>query len=82
MDKDISKEYKPISMWGYFGYQILFNIPIIGWIILIVFALGGTNNINVRNYARAHFCYLILFAFIIVVISLFIGLDNIIANWK
>lgn len=26
---NISNEYKPITMWGYFGYQILFSIPII-----------------------------------------------------
>ena len=26
--KNIPDEYKPISMWGYFGYEILFSIPI------------------------------------------------------
>lgn len=36
---NIPYEYKPISMWGYFGYQILFAIPCIGWILLLVFAL-------------------------------------------
>ena len=37
----IPDDYKPISMWGYFWYQILFSIPVIGTIILIFKAIGG-----------------------------------------
>lgn len=36
-DKNLPYEYKPISMWGYFGYEILFSIPFIGFILLLVF---------------------------------------------
>lgn len=54
-------DYTPIGMWGYFGYQILFMIPLLGLIFLIVFAFGATRNINLRNYARSFFCiYIIL----------------------
>lgn len=49
-------DYNPIGMWGYFGYSILFGIPILGFIMTLVFALGGTRNINLRNYARSMFC--------------------------
>ena len=59
---NIPMEYQPISMWGYFGYEILFSIPCIGWILLLVFAFGGTRNINVRNFARSYFCLLIIVA--------------------
>ena len=41
--RKIPAEYTPISMWGYFGYQILFSIPLIGWIIVIVFAITAPN---------------------------------------
>lgn len=51
--------YEPISMWGYFGYEILFAIPIIGWIFLIVFALTAENQ-NLRNFARSQFCVFII----------------------
>ncbi len=64
----IPNEYRPISMWGYFGYELLFSIPIIGQIILIVFALGGAANINVRNFARSYFCLFILGLVISIVI--------------
>lgn len=64
------KDYTPISMWGYFGYQLLFSIPIVGLICLCIFAFGGTNKINLRNFARSYFCVLIL---ILVFIFLFSG---------
>jgi hypothetical protein len=56
----IPAEYQPISMWGYFGYEILFSIPCIGFILLCVFAFGGTQNKNLKNFARSYFCFLII----------------------
>lgn len=57
---NIPESYKPISMWGYFGYELLFSIPVIGFIILLVFAFGGSGNVNVKNFARSYFCMFIL----------------------
>lgn len=64
----IPPEYQPISMWGYFGYQILFAIPFIGFIFLIVFACGGKKNVNVKNFARSYFCVLIIWIVIIAIV--------------
>ena len=50
---------KPISMWGYFGYQILFALPVVGWILVLFFAFNSSN-VNVRNFARSYFCILII----------------------
>lgn len=55
-DNNVSAEYQPISMWGYFGYELLFGIPVIGFIMLLVFAFGGTPNKNLKNFARSKFC--------------------------
>ncbi len=52
--------YQPLTMWQYFWYTILFNIPVIDFIVCVVLAVGGGRNINLRNYARSQFCYLIL----------------------
>ncbi len=71
--KNIPDEYKPISMWGYFGYEILFSIPIIGFIFILVFSFGGTNNINLRNFARSYFCVLIILLIIVGFFALFTG---------
>ena len=68
-DNNVPSECKPISMWGYFGYELLFGIPVIGFIILLVFAFGGSGNINVKNFARSKFCYVILLFVIFVVLA-------------
>ena len=53
------EEYKPISPFGYVGYELLFSIPVIGWVIQLVFAIGHKNR-NVKNFARSFYCvYLI-----------------------
>lgn len=65
---NIPDEYKPITMWGYFGYQILFSIPCVGFILLLVFSLGGTQNKNLKNFARSYFCFMILIVIIMLII--------------
>lgn len=71
---DLPNEFKPISMWGYFGYQLLFLIPCVGIILLLVFAFGGTPNVNVKNFARSYFCLLIV---IVVLFFIIFGLSAI-----
>lgn len=66
----LPEKYRPIGAWGYFGYTILFSLPIIGQICLLIFALSGSN-INRRSFARMYFCGFFL-ALIIVVIALII----------
>lgn len=70
---DIPLEYKPISMWGYFGYEILFSIPVVGFILLLVFAFGGTQNINLKNFARSYFCFLIIAVVLLIIIVAIAG---------
>lgn len=66
----IPEEYRPISMWGYFGYEILFYIPVVGFILLIVFSFSA-KNVNLKNFARSHFCMGIIL-FIIGVLICFV----------
>ena len=66
-EEELPEEFKPISMWGYFGYSILFAIPCIGLIVLLVFAFGGAKNVNLRNFARGQLISIVI-AIIIMVI--------------
>jgi len=64
---NVTEEYKPIGAWGYVGYQILFSIPIVGFIVALVFALGGTTNINLKNYSRSYFIWMLLAILLVIV---------------
>lgn len=70
LPNNIPEEYRPISMWGYFGYELLFSIPCVGFILLIVFSVGGTKNINLRNFARSYFCFLVIMVVLVLILSL------------
>lgn len=53
------EQYRPLSPWGYFGYGILFTLPVIGLVFLIIYSFDDSR-INRRNYARSYFCALAL----------------------
>ena len=80
--QNIPDEYKPISMWGYFGYQVLFALPLVGFICLLIFSFGGTRNKNVKNFARSYFCYLIIMIIIIAIVLSVTGIGEAIQSLK
>lgn len=66
--KQLPEKYRPMGAWSYFGYSILFSIPIVGLICLIVSALSS-GNINRRSYARSFFCLYIIWGVIILILA-------------
>ena len=76
-------KYRPIGAWGYLGYSILFNIPLIGFICLIVFALSGSN-VNRRSFARSYFAGWLVVAIILVVafVILYFAMPGMFAQLK
>ena len=76
-------EQKLLSPWGYIGWSILFSIPLVGFILLIVFSFDNSN-LNRRNYARSYWCALLLaviFVILIVVLLVVAGVSlNEVAN--
>ena len=60
-------KYRPLSPWAYFGYTVLFSLPLIGLVMLFVFSFSN-KNINRRNFARSYFCALALVLIIAVII--------------
>ena len=68
----LPEKYRPMGAWSYFGYQILFSIPLIGFIALLVCAFSDTN-INRRSFARSYFCVLIIAIIIAVILVVALG---------
>ena len=56
----IPKEYKPMSIWKFFGFEVLFSIPIVGVIASLIFSLDVSKNVNLTNFARAKFLWTVL----------------------
>lgn len=67
IEKQLPKAYRPISGWGYFWRAVLYAIPVIGWIVLLVNAIGSKNR-NGRYFARSYFCALLLGVIVAVVV--------------
>lgn len=72
-EHNLPAKYKPVSAWGYIGYNILFGIPIVGLILAIVFAVSD-KKINRRNYARAQIIIVII-SIVLMVIFYFLIRD-------
>lgn len=66
----LDSKYRPIGAWGYFGYNILFSLPVVGFICLLVFCFSDSN-INRRSYARSFFCAALL---VVIVLGIIIGI--------
>ncbi len=57
-----------VSVGGWVGYQILFSIPLVGFIMTIIFACGAGNNETLKRFSLAR---LIIIAIRIVLSILF-----------
>lgn len=57
---DKNSKYATVTTWEFLGAMLLMCIPVLGWILLIVWALGGTRKINKRNFARASVILIII----------------------
>lgn len=71
-DYSQSSPYTVLGTWGFVGSLLLMAIPLVGFIITIVWASGGAYNLNRRNLARGYLVliglaiglYLLLFAIV------------------
>ncbi|MBO5525925.1 MAG: ABC transporter permease [Clostridia bacterium] len=63
----LPEKYRPMGAWTYFGYSILFSLPVIGLIVLIVCAFSDSN-INRRSFARSYFCVALLIVILIAIL--------------
>lgn len=68
MDDYTNEKFKPISPLGYVGYDLLYAIPVLGLILLIVFAITAKNK-NVKNYALGHILSVVIGIVLLTVLS-------------
>ena len=66
---------KLMGPWAYFGLQLLFSIPIVGFIFLIIFSLDNSN-LNRRNYARSFWCAMIVGLAVAILLGVLLGVTG------
>lgn len=60
-----------IGAWGYIGYELLYFIPVIGWIFLVIHALSRDDAMeNRKHFARSYFAALLI---LLILAAAFIG---------
>lgn len=69
-------QYKPLGAWAYFGLQLLFSVPVVGFVFLIVFSFNGSN-INRRNFARSYWCKLVIGLVVLLLVILLLSATGI-----
>lgn len=57
---------RPISTWGFVWRTLLFMIPVLGLVLMFVFAFANGINENSRSYARSALILTLLFAIIVI----------------
>lgn len=65
-EENLPEHLRPISPWAYFGLQLLYAVPIVGFIFLIIFSFKKSN-INRRNFTRSYWCAYIILGIIAVI---------------
>lgn len=58
---------RPLSTWGYVWRTLLFAIPVVGLVLLFVFAFSKGVNENSRSYARSWLIYLLAALAVVVI---------------
>ena len=69
----VPESHKPITPLGYVGYSILFSIPLVGIIMMFVYAFGGTVNINLKNFARGMLISVLIGIILMILLSVLFG---------
>ena len=56
-----------LSAWAFFGYSILFVVPVLGLIFNLIFCFNSSN-LTRRNFARSYWCWYIIVAIAAIII--------------
>lgn len=71
--QDIPSEYRPIGPWKFFWLQILYTIPIVGFIFIIINSIRRDNYCK-RNHARSYLFMIIISAAVSLFVSILMGI--------
>lgn len=62
---------KPFSTGGFFLVQLAMIIPVLNIILLLVFALSNSTNMNLQNWSRAMLVFLAIGLLVSIIVGVF-----------
>ncbi len=71
MEKNLPENQRPLSYKEWALYIFLTSLPLVGFILLLVWAFTNEGNVNRREFARG---YLLLFVIALIIVLLFLFL--------
>ena len=74
--ENLPSQFRVLSPWAYFGLQILYSVPVVGFIFLLIHTFSD-GNLNRRSFARSYWCSLLILggaALIVAVLCVLLGL--------
>lgn len=75
--ENLPEQFRILSPWAYFGLQILYSIPVVGFIFLLIHTFSN-GNLNRRSFARSYWCGLLIIggiALIVAIIGIILGVS-------
>ena len=78
-DEEVNEMEKPKYMggWAYVFWTIVFCLPVVGFILVLIFSFVGTN-VNRKKFARSFLCWMLIL--VILLIGLVIYIWNLLEN--
>ena len=67
-EENLPDQFRVLSPWAYFGLQILYSIPIVGFVFLLIHTFSS-GNLNRRSFARSYWCALLIIGGIALVVG-------------
>ena len=68
-----NQDYSPLSVGQYVGMMILSGLPVIGFILLLIWAFGSDTNLNKKNYARAVLIIMLIGIALSIILTILFG---------
>ena len=75
--EELPSQFRVMSPWAYFGLEILYTIPVVGFIFLIIHSFSS-KNLNRRSFARSYWCALLIvggIALVAVILGAILGVS-------
>ncbi|MGN1472913.1 MAG: zinc-ribbon domain-containing protein [Eubacteriales bacterium] len=67
--KHLKEKSGTVSMMGFFGLELLFSLPLVGWIFCVIMMFAPKNE-NIKNFARSKLIWVVFWGLLLIGVSI------------